>query len=241
LVAPGHRLVGSAAIKSTLYVNNPSLRIAGNTLSSPEYLRLSGTSMSAAVTTGIVAVMMEARAAKHPTRPLTPNLVKAVLQHTAVAVPGAHVLEQGAGSLNPLGALRFLDAIDPAARIGSYWLTEPVSPSDRYGRAVSSWSQTLVWGDRLLDGAATEQQAAAWGTSIVWGDTLVWGDRLSFSTRDNSIVWGDALVWGNSLVWGDHALGVSNGTSIVWGDALVWGSARPEDVRWLLPPTRSWA
>ena len=126
VVAPGYRMVGSAATKSTLFLGNPSLRVAGNSTASPEYLRLSGTSMSAAVTTGIVAVMMEARAAKYPTRPLTPNLVKAVLQHTAIPVPGAQVLEQGAGSINPLGAIRLLEAINPSASLGSYWLTNPV-------------------------------------------------------------------------------------------------------------------
>lgn len=233
IVAPGYRLVGSAATNSTLFLGNPSLRVAGNSAATPEYLRLSGTSMSAAVTTGIVAVMMEARAAKYPTRPLTSNLIKAVLQHTAIPVPGAHVLEQGAGSINPLGAIRLIEAINPSAPLGSYWLTKPVFPSDRYGRSLSAWSQTLVWGDRLLDGRVTEQQSAAWGTSLVWGDALVWGSRLSFTTRDTSIVWGDTLTWGSALCWGDHALGFSNGSAIVWGDALVWGSARPEDVRWM--------
>ena len=180
-----------------------------------------------------MAVMIEARMAKYPATPLTPNLVKAILQHTAVPVPGAHVLEQGAGSINPLGALALVEAISPGADRGAYWLTQPVLPSDRYGRHLSAWSQTLVWGDRLLDGRVSEQQSVAWGTSLVWGDTLVWGDRLSFTTRDTSIVWGDTLTWGSSIVWGDNVIGVSNGTAIVWGDTLVWGDTHPEDVRWL--------
>ena len=124
--------------------------------------------------------------------------------------------------------MRLVEAINPSAPLGGNWLTNPVAPSDRYGRSVSAWSQTLVWGDRLLDGRVTEEQSAAWGTSLVWGDALVWGDCLSFTTRDTSIVWGDTLTWGSALCWGDQAIGFSNGTAIVWGDALVWGSARPE-------------
>ena len=59
VVAPGHRLVAAAALRSTLYSERPNGRVSGNG-KQPRYLMLSGTSMAAAVTSGVVALMIEA-------------------------------------------------------------------------------------------------------------------------------------------------------------------------------------
>ena len=65
LVAPGHRLVASLARHSALDTDHPEpLVIATNQESKKKraparYLRLSGTSMAAAVTTGVVAMLLE--------------------------------------------------------------------------------------------------------------------------------------------------------------------------------------
>ena len=52
LVAPGHQLVAAAAVRSSLYSQWPSRRRVGADRKT-QYLALSGTSMSAAVTTGL--------------------------------------------------------------------------------------------------------------------------------------------------------------------------------------------
>src|SRR4030095_10559924 len=99
LVAPGHGLVAAAATSSTLYLNNPSLRVGDS------YLRLSGTSMATAVVSGTAALVIRAHRLQFPSAaPLTPNAVKAILQYTALTVrddQGApyDLLTQGAGSV----------------------------------------------------------------------------------------------------------------------------------------------
>ena len=63
-------------------------------------MELSGTSVAAPVVSGAVALMLQANPG------LTPPLVKAILQYTAQPLPGANLLQQGAGLLNVEGAVR---------------------------------------------------------------------------------------------------------------------------------------
>ena len=58
VVAPGHKLVADAARLGRLYADYPALRVMGD--KGWDYYRLNGTSMAAAVTTGIIAHMLEA-------------------------------------------------------------------------------------------------------------------------------------------------------------------------------------
>ena len=66
---------------------------------------LSGTSISAPVVTGTVALMLQANPG------LTPPLIKAILQYSAQPIAGANLLEQGAGLLNVDGAVRLAKAL----------------------------------------------------------------------------------------------------------------------------------
>ena len=91
---------------------------------------LSGTSMAAAVTSGAMALMLEANrtANAYPARPsLTPNAVKAMLQFSALRLhddPGQEydTLRQGAGALNLGGAIELAKSVDTSAPVGSWWL-----------------------------------------------------------------------------------------------------------------------
>ena len=64
------------------------------------YLSLSGTSMSTAVVSGSVALLLQANPS------LTPNAVKAVLEYTAQIYPSYDALTEGAGFLNAYGAVQ---------------------------------------------------------------------------------------------------------------------------------------
>ncbi len=84
VVAPGHNISAAAAKRGTLYKTYPQLKSAD-----ADYMRLSGTSMATAVTTGVVALMLEGNREandfpRHPS--ITPNAVKALLQYSAFPV-----------------------------------------------------------------------------------------------------------------------------------------------------------
>jgi subtilisin family serine protease len=196
LVAPGAQLVSTVSSSSALYLANPNLVI--DTISDghggPAYMRFSGTSMAAAVTTGVVAQLLDAnrrtltngwgRDGANVAPGLSPNTVKAILQYTAVDMPGYDVLTQGAGALNGEGAVRLAAAIDTRAPVDTWWLSPTVGPSySTIGASTYFWSSRIVWGDRVIWGDALFQNDAAWAQRIVWGDRVIWGDlsRTLFS------------------------------------------------------------
>jgi serine protease AprX len=165
LVAPGQRLVGALATdalgltSSRLSQVFPQLVVQRGLKTG--LMVASGTSFSAPVVSGTVALMLQANPG------LTPPLVKAILQYTAEALPGQNLMQQGAGLVNVVGALQLASAITPdvASRISAGTLKPgdamlaagksmpaPVSTID--GRTVN-WSQiAFLGGDQIYTGAA---------------------------------------------------------------------------------------
>ena len=219
LVAPGTGTISLSAPNSTLYASKAPYLLAG--LLNPgykPYLTLSGTSMAAPVVSGTVALMLQANPK------LTPNLVKAILQYTAQEYRGYKALEQGAGFLNTLGAVR-LAQFFKTAKPGNQMPVQRV------------WSRKIIWGNHMLKGGYITPSGNAWRTGVVWGaaedglgDNIVWGSMCADSDCDN-IVWGsldsfDNIVWGSSfdlnIVWG----------SKIVGDLLRWGNAFDDNIVW---------
>ncbi len=103
IVAPGHRLVAPVPSSSKLYQQLVSSRLTpASSTSTMPHLRLSGTSMSTAVVSGVVAAMLDVQQLTFGKK-VTPNAVKAMLQATALPLANADRLSQGNGRLNMLG------------------------------------------------------------------------------------------------------------------------------------------
>ena len=110
LVAPGNKVVSLEASQSYLSQNYPERQVPGG------YLQLSGTSMSAAMVSGAVALLLERNG------DLSPQQVKVALQSTASPIENAGLVEAGAGSLNVVGALHTATAWSHrGASSGHYW------------------------------------------------------------------------------------------------------------------------
>jgi serine protease AprX len=93
IVAPGRTLVSQRSYGSQVEVENPKALIA------PSYIKGSGSSQAAAVTSGLVAQLLEAR----PT--LTPDQVKSLLKGTATPIAGQTATNQGSGRVNLAAAM----------------------------------------------------------------------------------------------------------------------------------------
>ena len=207
---------------------------------------LSGTSMAAAVATGVAALVLEANeSANAGGGPLPPNALKAVLQYTAfplVADGQAYDPHaQGTGELNAVGAITLSRAINTSMPAGAQWLREVPQPETAIGGEVVAWSRALLWDDNIVWGTdAVSINSLLWDDNIVWGtwsldDNIVWGTAADF----DNIVWGTADVWANQLVRADGVIGMLAGDNIVWGtanglaeDNIVWGTVRGDNIVW---------
>lgn len=214
LVAPGHGLTSVAARSGSLYQDNWSLR-AGK-----YYIRLSGTSMAAAVVSGTVALVVEAHRNTFPwAPPLTPNLVKAILQYTALPArseTGAtyNYLTQGTGSVNPAGAIELTSHLDTSLPITSTWLVGDITTSTVIDNERLSWAKNIMWADRVGSGIVVYVNDPAWGQNIIWGSSIDWDDNIIWG---NNVVWDDNIIWGNNIIWGSSLLGLSVGGYTEWG------------------------
>jgi hypothetical protein len=110
--------------------------------------------MAAPQVAGAVALMLQANPK------LTPNLVKGILQYTAQVYPGYNPLQQGAG---------FLDALS-AVRLAKFYQTN--KPGTRMP-VQTSWSRHIMWGNHMLSGGYLNPKGNAWATSVVWVATAL--------------------------------------------------------------------
>ncbi len=164
VVAPGHGLVATVSPTSTLATTLASMRVGS------EDLRLNGTSMATAVTSGVVALMIEASRwnPANAGRALPPNAVKAFLQYSSIPVyqaPGIEydLLTQGAGGLNGHGALTLASKASLSVAPGTPWITGTRIESSYLGFETLAWTRRLLWNDLLVQGDAPVLQLAGLG------------------------------------------------------------------------------
>jgi serine protease AprX len=227
LVAPGSRLVSAEAAGSYLATTLTDHHVAGSGANA--YMRLSGTSMAAGVTSGAVALLLDSKPR------LTPDDVKLTLQLTGSAINGEGLLTDGAGDLDVIAAILAVTSTKPGLP-GSVLAGELVLPGgvalmpSQAKSSLTPMPSTLHWGGIPIRGATI-----VWGGTIIWAsaaDTIIWGSSADQSARGvstNTIIWGsspDTIIWGShvdssTIIWGSAA------DTIIWGssaDTIIWGS-----------------
>src|SRR4029078_13391902 len=120
IIAPGNNLISDAAVNGWLYGRYPEKLVAVGVDTNPRFIRLNGTSMAAAVTSGVVALMIEAGRTRFGAT-LSPHPMKALFEYSALSLPTVDRPSQGAGELNAAGAVKLASAIDPRVGPGEWW------------------------------------------------------------------------------------------------------------------------
>ena len=222
VVAPGHSMVAVIDGASYLFKQYPTYDLK---LNGRAYMRLSGTSMATAVTTGVVAAVLEARnwATAYYTvtpGPLTANGVKAMLQYTALPIRLADgtmpdTLTQGTGEVNAEGAVRlaWLSVTMWANPAIATQYPQLLATTTTIGNTPLPWAARVIWGQQSISGPGLAPTSTAWATNILWGDNIIWGEN---------IVWGENIIWGENIVWGENIIW---GENIVWGENIIWGES----------------
>jgi serine protease AprX len=226
LLAPGHAIVSNGPASSTLYADYPSVR-AGSSL-----MRLNGTSMATAVTTGVVALMLEAHRQTHAQAlTLTPNAIKAILQYTSTPLDARagspDVLTQGAGAINAPAAIAAARAIDASTALGDDWFAGTLPRFSIYDGEAWALSASITWRDTPISGdTLLELHRSAWNADVNWGQPIDWDTDV---VPQASVVWSPASNWAANIVWGFDLVGTKTGDqTFTWGEVedplrTVWG------------------
>lgn len=230
VVAPGTRIVSLEAQGSYLSKNYPSWHIAGNGKNA--YFRLTGTSMSTAVVSGGVALLLDANPY------MTPGQMKIALQMGATFMPQAGLVASGAGSVNFPQSQK----VSATGLVASLLSTVDNVLGTSSGATFHDTGTMIerIYGNTgirllgLIDLSVLFVQADSADAGVldllgpnnpiaqVPANHLVWGDVANWTTNYH-LVWGDSIdsPSGQHLVWGDSEHTDAN--HLVWGDAAVGG------------------
>jgi serine protease AprX len=195
IVAPGNRIISLRCPNSmvdnlhggTNTVQFNEYMLSNSTADTPQYFRLSGTSMAAPVVSGAAALMLQ----KDPT--LTPDTVKARLMLTADKIKdnngNTDPLTYGAGYLNVAAALG-------STVVSQQSTLSPVVYRDDFGNVRINASQ-IIWG------------LGIWGIAEIPDSQIVWGTMITTSGDPqpilpiSQIIWGTG-IWTDTVIWGTN-------------------------------------
>ncbi|TMM43804.1 MAG: peptidase S8 and S53 subtilisin kexin sedolisin [Actinobacteria bacterium] len=233
LVAPGRSIVSLRDPGSFVDVANPTARVGD------DLFKGSGTSQAAAVVSGAVALLLQARPE------LTPDQVKAALTRSAFRLPGGDG-GQGAGELNLARAVAA-----PVAGAGQNWArsTGTGSIDAARGSAQLSVGGDVLTGENSLWGpfdAATWARASSAGTAWVGGRWMghelagadwhgtSWAGRtwsgLYWSGQTWSGLYWSGLYW-SGLYWSGLYWSGGSWDGLYWS-GLYWSGLYWSDQSW---------
>ena len=180
--APGNMIPSLAHAGSYIAANYPDLFIE------EEHMYLSGSSMATAIVTGTVVLMLNENNHIHP------NLIKGVLELTAIKLTQPHMLEQGNGLVNAYTAVKIAKELEVEKKelnhrdVPAFW-NLPNGETVWAGGALTLGNQ-IAYSPLLLFPSSSEVQS--WGSGTDWSqfiqsDSILWADSVFIEPfRDDS-------------------------------------------------------
>jgi serine protease AprX len=225
LVAPGSSIAGLRVRGAFIDANHPEGLVSGDTTG--RLFRGSGTSQAAAVTTGAVALLLQA----YPN--LTPDQVKAALVTTADSMDGVD-LDKGAGQLDVGGALAAAKKIAHNAGKGRDESAQVFTESTGLGSLEAARGGTNLvdaeTGASLRGEIDVQNQpwnGPDWRTASVAG--TAWNGGVWNRSRWTGDAWGGS-AWSNAR-WDGARWNGARWSDIYWNGAR-WSGARWSGARW---------
>jgi serine protease AprX len=216
VVAPGSALVSLESPGSYIVRSYPAFHVAGTARNG--YLRLSGTSMAAAVVSGGAALLLDAESG------LSPAQVKVALQSGARFMPEAGLVAAGTGSVDFAASLRLARGGTAGSLLTSLTsllgLSSGASFRDAGTLIERVYDRTGIRLLGILDLPALlgGADSAEWGVLHLLGLANPLGQ-----SAPNYVVWGNVADWSSSyyVVWG-NTIQAPSGQYVVWGNSEVF-------------------
>jgi serine protease AprX len=210
VVAPGRTLIATRSFGSDVEKNNPKALVP------PSYIKGSGTSEAAAVTSGIAALLVKA----HPD--WTPDQVKKALKGTANPLPNTPTTAQGTGRIQ-LGAALATDPGPAAQQTFSSTGLGPIEGSRGTSHVYADCQQNGTWTE--VKGEITDHcqpwDGTAW-TGTAWTGTA-WTGTAWTGTAWTGTAWTNT-GW-SGTAWTGTAWTGGQWTGTAWTGTAWTGTA----------------
>ncbi len=234
LVAPGRTVVALRSPSSKIETDYPRAHM------SPSYIKGSGTSQAAAITSGAVALLLAARPE------LTPDQVKSLLMSTASPLNGQARNTQGTGRLQLEAAVKGTAATTSQALAANGLGLIDASRGEGRVTAACDGVQVEIRGE--IDVRCRPWDAARWAGSAWTGDAwtgVAWKGSEWNGVAWKGVGWSDANwdgvawkggtwtagSWYGERSWtGDSAV-TSSWTGVAWKDSS-WTGVAWKDATW---------
>jgi serine protease AprX len=206
VVAPGRRMVSLRSPGSVLDTLFPDRQVTATGALTPDYYRLSGTSMAAPVVAGVIALMVE----RNPS--LSPAQIKKRLKTTATALTFGTAFDRGAGLVNAYKAASSVDVSKEFA---------PDRVSDAFAKDMKKFiqGQPFVWRDLTyhggVDSAGTSWEGVTW-ENVRW-DSVTWENVTWEGFTWEGISW-EGVTW-ETVTWqstDQQSTSAQSGTGASW-------------------------
>jgi serine protease AprX len=211
VIAPGGHVVGS--MQSSTYLAN----IDPDSMSTTESLFvMSGSSQAAAVTSGVVALILQADPALSPDQVKCKLMASASPAVTAGGTLAYSVFQQGAGLINAISAVN-----SPATGCANVGLNigADLAGTTHFGGPANQNSSgayyimnmgSSTWGSPLAGDGFTWSTGFPYGAGYNWSAGYVWA---------NGYTWSKGYTWSRSAAW---AAGYTWSTGYTWSRSLPW-------------------